>query len=208
MQGEKAQLVVTDPPYGVDYTGGHGKKKRERILGDEDASLYAEALVMAHAYTDDKAPLYVWFAGNQGEDVYRAVREAHYDVAALVFWHKTKAHYGAFMAQYMQKHEPLLYCRKRGSGARWTGPTNEVTVWDADQPSRNEWHPTQKPIEVIERCIRNSSERGHIVLDLFGGSGTTLIAADNLGRAARIVELDPRYCDVIRRRYENAKGNA
>jgi DNA modification methylase len=109
------------------------------------------------------------------------------------------------MAQYMQKHEPCLYCHI--GSPNWYGPTNEVTVWDVEQPSLNEYHPTQKPTALAERAIQNSSKPGDLVLDLFGGSGSTLIAAEQTGRTAYLMEISPAYCDVIVRRWEAFTGN-
>lgn len=101
----------------------------------------------------------------------------------------------------MPKHEPFLYAHRKGNAPYWYGPPNEVTVWEHQQPSTNEHHPTQKPVDLMRRAIENSTAPGHIVLDPFAGSGSTLIAAEVTGRVARCIELDPRYCDVIRRRY-------
>ena len=106
----------------------------------------------------------------------------------------------------MPKHEPLLYCHKRGESPKWRGATNEVTVWEYDQPARNEHHPTQKPVEVMTRAIKNSSDRGDVVLDFFCGSGSTLIACEQIDRVCYGVELDPKYVDVIIKRWETLTG--
>jgi len=105
-------------------------------------------------------------------------------------------------AQYKHRYEPVFYCHKRSKAPWWYGPNNETTVWECKKPSKNEGHPTVKPLALAERAIRNSSARGDIVLDLFMGSGTTLIAAERMGRVACGMELEPRYCDLIKRRYE------
>jgi site-specific DNA-methyltransferase (adenine-specific) len=204
MATARAQLVYTDPPYGVDYTGGQqpGQKSRAALTGDQAGTdIYTAMMPALLASIDDRAPLYIWFAGSLGRQAYTALDDTKFEVRALIVWHKLVAHYGSFMAQYMPKHEPLLYCTR--PKARWHGPKNEVTVWEYDQPARNEHHPTQKPVEIAERAMTNSSEAGDIVLDLFAGSGSTVVAAQNTGRRAYMMELDPGYCDVIVQRWED-----
>lgn len=204
MAGGKAALVVTDPPYGVGYTGGQSSQ-RDALVNDT-VDIFAGSLPQAASLSNPDAALYVWFAGSLGHYAYESTRSAGYTVRALIVWNKLNAHYGAYMSQYMPKHEPMLYCHKTGESPKWRGPTNEVTVWDCDQPTRNDWHPTQKPVALIKRAICNSSDPADIVLDLFGGSGSTLIAAHTTGRVARLMELDPRYVDVICRRYQEHTG--
>lgn len=205
MQGERWQMVVTDPPYGVEYEGGSGNStKRIRLAGDMSASLYSAFLIAWMLYRDNKAAVYLWFAGTEGRSVYTAVEDAGLTVRALIIWNKLNAHFGDYMAQYMERKEPLLYCVKDGSN--WYGPTNEVTVWDIEQPSKNEHHSTEKPIECMERPIRNSTKHGDIVVDGFLGSGTTLIACERTGRRCYGIEIEPRYCDVILKRWENETG--
>lgn len=205
---ERADMVWTDPPYGVEYEGGQNpdsNEKRERLAGDDGTAACTESMPLIAKWSTDAAPLYLWFAGTRGSSsIYAAVEGAGYRVAALIVWHKLNAHYGAFMARYMPKHEPCIYAVR--APAPWFGPTNEVTVWEHDQPARNEYHPTQKPIILAERAIRNSSEVGALVLDPFAGSGTTLMACEQEGRRARVIELDPAYCDVIIERWEQHTG--
>ena len=200
MGGERADMVFTDPPYGVDYEGGLNETKRERLAGDTSAALYGACMSTATPHCKPSAPWYIWFAGTVGEPVYTAVSSHGYKVRAMIVWNKLDAHYGNFMAQYMQKHEPCLYVVK--DAPPWHGPTNEVTVWDVKQPSVNEYHPTQKPLELAERAMRNSSVNGALVCDWFLGSGTTLIAAHRTGRRCYGMEIAPRYADVILRRAE------
>ncbi len=200
MGGERADMVFTDPPYGVDYEGGLNETKRERLAGDTSAALYGACMSTATPHCKPSAPWYIWFAGTVGEPVYTAVSSHGYKVRAMIVWNKLDAHYGNLMAQYMQKHEPCLYVVK--DAPPWHGPTNEVTVWDVKQPSVNEYHPTQKPLELAERAMRNSSVNGALVCDWFLGSGTTLIAAHRTGRRCYGCELAPKYADVILRRAE------
>lgn len=161
---------------------------------------------MAAAYSDDKAPLYLWHAGVKGIAAAAAAAAAGYEIRCELVWNKNQAQFGSLSAQYKQKHEPCYYCVKRGHPPRWYGPTNEVTVWDHNRSAVNDFHPTQKPVALGERALTNSSERGSVVLDLFGGSGSTLIAAHSLNRKARLMEIDPIYCDVICRRFQEHTG--
>ncbi len=196
MDGMLAQLVFTDPPYGVGYDGG--TVVREKLQGDDSTDLYVPACQMAADFSDDEAPLYLWHAGVKGI----AAAAAGYEIRCEIVWNKNLAQFGALSAQYKQKHEPLYYCFKRGVPPRWFGPTNEVTVWDCDRAAVNEFHPTQKPPELAVRAIRNSTVGGGIVLDLFLGSGSTLIAAEQTGRVCYGLEILPRYADVILARWE------
>lgn len=207
MGGERAQLVFTDPPYGVDYEGGRNPDSnvpRQKLSGDKSGALYGACMKATIPFCENNAAWYLWFAGTVGKPVYDAVAAAGYSVRAMIVWNKIDAHYGNFMAQYMQKHEPCLYCVK--GAPVWHGATNEVTVWDVKQPTRNEFHPTEKPVELAEKAIRNSSDAGAIVADWFLGSGTTIIACENLGRKCRAVEISPGYVGVALERFFQHTG--
>jgi DNA modification methylase len=207
MDGNKADMVFTDPPYGVDYDGGHATDKRRTKLDNDDKTLmYAGALPVAYMVSKEGAALYLWFADRFAKDVLTALEECNYKVRTWIIWNKNLAQFGAIGAQYKPKHEPCIYAFKKGHAPYWNGPNNEVTVWDVKRHSKNEFHPTQKPVELPERALENNSKAGDIVLDLFGGSGSTLIAAEKIGRMARLMELDPKYCDVIVKRWENFTG--
>ena len=202
MDGATANLMVTDPPYGVDYAGGQvNATKRERLQNDDDTEVFGNALALAVTAVPTGS-WYVWHAGKYAEPVYAAIRDCGYEVRALIVWNKLKAHYGAPSAHYCQKHEPCLYAVNGSAG--FIGASNEVTVWDIDQPSRNEYHPTQKPMECMARAIRNHD--APLVYDPFLGSGTTLIAAEQLGRTCYGMEISPAYCDVIVKRWETLTG--
>lgn len=205
MGSEKADMGFTDPPYGVNYEGGSSNKiKREKVIGDTDTGLFSPCCKYTFSFTVDNAPLYLWHAGTKGIAAAIAATEAGYMIRSEIIWNKLKAHYGAFTAQYMQKHEPCYYCYKKGHGVNWIGPTNEVTVWEVEQASKNEFHPTQKPVELAIRAISNHKAKS--VLDLFLGSGSTLIACEKLGRRCYGMEIDPLYCDVIVKRWEDWTG--
>jgi DNA modification methylase len=202
MDGENPRLMVTDPPYGVAYEGGQvNTKKREKLQSDDMPDVFAPALACAKTIMPQGA-WYIWHAGKYAEPVYAAIRQCGYETRSLIVWHKLKAHYGAPSAHYCQKHEPCLYAVNGSAG--FIGPSNEVTVWEIEQPSRNEFHPTQKPIECMARAIRNHDAT--VIYDPFLGSGTTLVAAEQLGRKCYGIEISPQYCDVIVKRWEILTG--
>ena len=205
MSGDLAKLVVTDPPYGVDYQGGVFSK-RDKLAGDETADLYGPILKLAYEFSDAKAAVYLWHSDGKAVDVFAALDSAKYVRRITIIWNKNIAQFGALSAQYKQKHEPCHYLFKKGESPRWFGPTNETTVWDIDRNQTNEHHPTEKPIGIMGRPIQNSSEVTDIILDFFLGSGTTLIAAEQLGRKCYGMEISPAYCDVIVQRRENLTG--
>lgn len=202
MDGALADMVFTDPPYGVDYDGG--TTKREKIAGDKTVALYDPCCQMAGQFSTAKAALYLWHAGVKG--IAAAAAAAGYEIRCELVWNKNQAQFGSLSAQYKQKHEACYYCFKRGKAPHWFGPTNEVTVWDVDRSSRNDFHPTQKPVALAERALGNSSLAGMNVVDFFGGSGSTLIACEKVGRNCFMMEMHEPYVDVIIARWENATG--
>lgn len=208
MDGKKADMVFTDPPYGVNYEGGHFhsgdvniKRKREKLANDADDQIYADVIPLIASFCD--GPCYTWFAGTKPLKLYQAV-EAVGQVHALIIWHKTNAKYAAMNAQYKQRHEPCLYWKPKGSTLRWCGASTEATIWEMKRDASNNFHPTQKPVELAERAIGN--HKVQTVLDLFGGSGSTLIACERTKRHCRMMELDPAYCDVIVKRWSDFTG--
>lgn len=211
MDGQKADMVFTDPPYGVSYTGGHNEKKREGIIADtlqgEDLTdLFADALLCATMVTKDHSAFYIWYANGKAVETFASFGKLPLKVRAVLCWYKVKSGLGAFMSQYIPNYEPCIYAYKDGCSPQWFGASDEKTVWELKKEAKNEYHPTQKPIELPERAINNSSKSGDTILDLFGGSGSTLIAAEKTGRRARLMELDPKYCDVIVKRWEDFTG--
>lgn len=202
MDGKKADMVFTDPPYGVNYDGG--SKLRNKLAGDDTTDLYEPCCKMARDFSTNEAALYLWHAGVKGIAAAVAAAAADWVVRCEIVWNKNKAQFGALSAQYKQKHEPCYYCYKKGKTVNWCGPKNEVTVWDVVRASVNEYHPTQKPVELAKRAIQN--HKADSVLDLFGGSGSTLIACEQLNRKCYMMELDAGYCDVIVKRWEDFAG--
>lgn len=209
MVGERAEMMFTDPPYGVDYTGGHFhsgdvniKRERPRLANDKSGSIYADFLPSVLPFID--GPCYVWFASTVGKPVYDAIVSNGCDIHAMIIWNKINATYAAIMAQYHQRHEPCLYFKPKRSTLRWVGPGNECTIWEIKRDSVNEFHPTQKPVELALRAIANHN--ADIVLDCFLGSGTTLIACENLSRQCRGIEIDPGYVAVTLQRFFDHTG--
>ena len=211
MDGRKADMVFTDPPYGVSYEGGHNKKKRGQIIadsleGENLTGLFYGAITSAIATTKDGAAFYIWYASGKSIETYAALSGLPLTLRAVIQWYKVKSGLGAFMSQYIPNCEPCMYLHKAGKSPSWYGPTTEKTVWEQKKEQRNDFHPTQKPVELPERAINNSSKQGDEVLDLFGGSGSTMIACEKTNRDCRMMELDPKYCDVIVKRWQEFTG--
>ena len=208
MDGKKADMVFTDPPYGVEYTGGLQfkdgeveKNNRQMIKNDESDDIYTEVIPVIASICN--GPCYTWFAGTKASKLYTAV-EAVGDIHSLIIWVKNGG-YGALNANYKLKHETCLYWKPKGKKLNFVGPTTETTIWEICKDGVNKLHPTQKPVELAAKAIKNHS--AGLVVDLFGGSGSTLIACEQLNRTCYMMELDPVYCDVIVQRYINLKGH-
>ena len=211
MAGQKADMVFTDPPYGVDYEGGHNKKKRQGIKndtleGDSLTDLFHASISCAEMFSHDHAAFYIWYANGKAVETFASFSRLTLKVRAVLCWYKVRSGLGAFMSQYIPNYEPCIYAHKNGCSPQWFGSTDEKTVWEEQRVGKNDYHPTQKPVELPERAITNSSKQGDIVLDLFGGSGSTMIAAEKNGRVAMLMELDPKYCDVIVTRWQSFTG--
>jgi site-specific DNA-methyltransferase (adenine-specific) len=206
MEKKKADIVFTDPPYGVAYTGGiqfkdgHAQKNNREMIQNDDADIYEAVMQTLGAYAN--GPCYIWFAGTRASTLYEAA-EKYGDIHALIIWVKNGG-YGALNANYKQKHEPCLYWKPRGKSLNFTGSTTETTVWQINKDGKNTLHPTQKPVALAAKAISNHS--GDLVFDGFGGSGATLIASEQVGKTCFMMELDPKYCDVIIQRWENLTG--
>jgi len=204
MGTDKADMVFTDPPYGVDYNGGviHGNTinvnhKRDKLINDDNADIYSAFLKNIQSIITNGA-IYIFYATKYSYEVIKAVKENSINLMAIIAWVKINTGYADMNSHYKNKYEPCLYC-KIGDKTNFIGESNENTVWEIKKDRLNDLHPTQKPVELPYRAIKNHN--AEIIADLFGGSGSTLIAAEKLNRKARIMELDPHYCDVIRRRW-------
>lgn len=206
MNGEKANMIFTDPPYGVSYEGGHNKKKRTGIIadelqGDDLSSLFEDSINNACIISEDNAPFYIWYSTNKSIETYEGLSKTPLNVRSVICWYKIKSGLGAFMAQYIPNYEPCIYANKEGKSIQWFGPTDEKSVWELPKDSVNNFHPTQKPIDLPARAMKNSSSKGQIIYDCFLGSGSTLMGAEQTGRKCYGQELDPKYCDVIVKRW-------
>ncbi len=207
MDGEKADMNWTDPPYNVAYEGG--TKDALRIQNDSMNSeafhqFLRDAFVSALLVTKPGASIYVAHADMEGLNFRSAFTSAGWSLRSCLVWAKNSLVLGR--GDYQWIHEPILYGWKPGAAHVWYGDRKQTTLLEFDRPSRSPEHPTMKPVPLIEYCIGNSSKRGDRILDLFGGSGSTLIACENTTRKAYLMELDPRYCDVIVARWETATG--
>jgi DNA modification methylase len=205
MAGHKADMVFTDPPYGVDYDGGHAtEKRREKLANDDDVDMYDLPIKNAYLFSTEKAPIYLWFADRFAADVLDGLHSAGYQVRNWIIWNKNQAQFGAIGAQYKSKHEPCIYAFKKGKSPNWCGPNNEVTVWDVKRDNKNAFHPTQKPVELSERAFSNHSVGK--VLDLFAGSGSTLISCEKNNKTCFTIDFEPKYVDVIIKRWMQFTG--
>lgn len=217
MSGALADMVFTDPPYGVSYTGGmkiedghikgNGKKEIKNDSLDYDGlySFLYDAFLNIKTASKNKSAIYVFYSHSRSREFLNAFYDAGLKQRSIIIWHKTSGGFGDFMAQYMSAYEPCIY-GSNGETVNWYGATNEKTVWDIDKEKKCDLHPTMKPLELVARAIKNSSKTGDSVLDIFGGSGSTLITCEQLKRKCFTVELDPHYCDVIIQRWENLTG--
>ena len=166
MDGQKADMVFTDPPYGVDYDGGHATEKRRTKLENDDKTLmYAGALPIAFMVSKDGAALYVWYASGKSVETYASLSKLPLKLRAVIQWYKVKSGLGAFMSQYIPNCEPCMYLHKDGCSPAWYGPSNEKTVWELKKEPKNDYHPTQKPVELMEYLIKTYSNEGDTVLD-------------------------------------------
>jgi DNA modification methylase len=219
MNGTQADLLLTDPPYnvalGMDETPEEAKKRNRRTDGltiqndsmsdDDFRQFLRDVYSAADASMKPGATFYIWYAEPDANCAFRlAARDAGWRIRQCLIWNKNSLVMGR--QDYHWKHEPCLYGWKDGAAHFWASDRSQTTVLDFNKPSRNGEHPTMKPVELFQYQVENSSKKGGMVLDLFGGSGTTLIACEKTSRQARLMELDPRYCDVIVKRWQQFTG--
>ncbi|MDD2926368.1 site-specific DNA-methyltransferase [Rhodoferax sp.] len=209
LQGNEVDMTVTDPPYNVNYANSAKDKMRGKdraILNDNlgdgfyDFLLAALTPIMANC----TGAVYVAMSSSELDVLQAAFREAGGKWSTFIIWAKNTFTMGR--SDYQRQYEPILYGWPEGGKHHWCGDRDQSDVWQIKKPHKNDLHPTMKPVELVERAIRNSSKPGDVVLDPFGGSGTTLIAAEKSGRTARLMELDPKYVDVIVRRWQDWTG--
>lgn len=206
MNGKKANLVVTDPPYNVDYKGSAGKIKNDSMAEDQFEQFLLAAYQQMEAAMADDASIYVFHSDSHGLAFRKAFEEAGFYLSGCCIWKKQSLVLGR--SPYQWQHEPVLFGWKKKGKHQWYTGRKESTIWEFDKPKKNKDHPTMKPIALVSYPIMNSSMTGCLVLDPFGGSGSTLIACEQTGRVCYTVELDEKFCDVIVRRYIEQVGSA
>ena len=209
LDGALADMVFTDPPYNVNYANTPKDKMRGKnraILNDNLGDGFEQFLydVCVNMLAVCKGAIYVCMSSSELHTLQKAFVEAGGKWSTFVIWAKNTFTLGR--ADYQRQYEPILYGWKQGIDRFWCGARDQGDVWFVNKPRVNDLHPTMKPVELVERAVRNSSKSRDIVLDCFGGSGTTLIACEKADRQARLIELDPKYCDVIVKRWEEFTG--
>jgi DNA modification methylase len=209
LKDEQADMVFTDPPYNVNYANSAKDKMRGKdraILNDNLGAGFYDFLLAAlkPAIERCRGAIYVAMSSSELDTLQSAFRAGGGHWSTFIIWAKNTFTLGR--ADYQRQYEPILYGWPEGAQRHWCGDRDQGDVWNIKKPQKNDLHPTMKPVELVERAIRNSSTRGNVVLDPFGGSGTTLIAAEKSGRNARLIELDPKYADVIVRRWQDWTG--
>ena len=209
MGNELADMAFTDPPYNVDY-GNNAKDKMRgkdrRILNDALGDGFYQFLYDAcvNLLMVTKGGCYVAMSSSELHTLQKAWLDAGGKWSTFIIWSKNTFTLGR--ADYQRQYEPILYGWKQGADHFWCGDRDQSDIWNYNKPRVNDLHPTMKPVELVERAIQNSSKSRDIVLDLFGGSGTTLIACEKTNRQARLIELDPKFVDVIVKRWEEYTG--
>ena len=219
MDGAKADMIFTDPPYGMSYGGGraagdhaldkktggvkikaHGMILNDDLQGDDLIALVRDAIATSSAAMKEGGALYACFTWRTYAEFEAGLESCGHKVKACIVWDKKSI--GLGNSHYRPQHEFIFYC-----GGQWYGDKSQSDVWYMSRGATGEYvHPTQKPVELVERALNNSSKAGDVVIDCFGGSGSTLIACEKTNRHARLMELDPKYCDVIIKRWQDFTG--
>jgi site-specific DNA-methyltransferase (adenine-specific) len=205
--GALVDVWLTDPPYNVAYEGGTKEKLtiQNDSMGDDDFRQFLrDAYSAADAVMKPGAVFYIWHADSEGYNFRGAAQDIGWKVRQCLIWRKSSLVMGR--QDYHWQHEPCLYGWKEGAAHLWASDRKQTTILEFNKPSRNGEHPTMKPVELFEYQMLNNTKGADIVLDSFGGSGTTIIAAEKHGRHARLMELDPKYCDVIIKRWQDFTG--
>jgi len=209
LAGGLADMTWSDLPYNVNYGATMKdklRKKHRRIANDNLGPAFEPFLrdACTNILAVTKGAIYICMSSSELHTLYRAFTESGGHWSTFLIWAKNTFTMGR--SDYQRQYEPILYGWKEGTDHYWCGARDQGDVWFVKKPIKNELHPTQKPVELIERAIRNSSQARDVVLDPFAGSGSTLVACEKTGRQARLIELEPKYCDVIIRRFEEFSG--
>lgn len=205
MAGKQANLVITDPPYNVNYQGSAGKIKNDNMKDDAFYQFLLAAFTNMEKNMADDASIYVFHADTEGLNFRKAFSDAGFYLSGTCIWVKQSLVLGR--SPYQWRHEPILFGWKKKGKHCWYAGRKESTIWEFDKPKKNKDHPTMKPIPLLAYPIMNSSMTNSIVLDPFGGSGSTLIACEQTKRICRTIELDEKFCDVIVKRYIEQVGS-
>lgn len=206
MDSVKANLVITDPPYNVNYEGSAGKIKNDNMANDKFYEFLLAAFKNMESVMAPDASIYVFHADTEGLNFRRAFADAGFYLSGCCIWKKQSLVLGR--SPYQWQHEPVLYGWKKNGKHQWYTGRKETTIWEFDKPKKNGDHPTMKPIPLLAYPIQNSSMANSVVLDPFGGSGSTLIACEQTDRICRTIELDEKFCDVIVNRYIEQVGSS
>ena len=206
MEGKKANLVVTDPPYNVNYEGSAGKIKNDNMASEKFFDFLFDAFSNMEKVMADDASIYVFHADTEGLNFRKAFDAAGFYLSGCCIWKKPSLVLGRSPYQWI--HEPCLFGWKKSGKHQWYSDRKQTTVWEFEKTKKNTDHPTMKPIPLLSYPIANSSMSNTLVLDPFGGSGSTLIACEQMDRSCYTIELDEKYCDVIVRRYIEFKGSS
>jgi len=206
MGSTKANLVITDPPYNVNYEGSAGKIKNDNMADEAFYNFLLAAYTQMHSALADDGSIYVFHADTEGLNFRRAFADAGFYLSGCCIWKKQSLVLGR--SPYQWQHEPCLYGWKKNGKHQWYTGRKETTIWEFDKPKKNGDHPTMKPIPLLAYPIMNSTMSNAVVLDPFGGSGSTLIACEQTDRICYTVELDEKFCDVIVKRYIEQVGSA
>ena len=204
MAGKKANLVITDPPYNVNYEGSAGKIKNDNMQDEQFYQFLLAAFRNTEKVMADDASIYVFHSDTEGLNFRRAFADAGFYLSGCCIWKKNSLVLGRSPYQWI--HEPVLFGWKKNGKHEWYAGRKETTVWEYDKPKKNGDHPTMKPIALLAYPITNSSMSNTLILDPFGGSGSTLIACEQSDRSCNTIELDEKYCDVIVKRYIEQVG--
>mgnify|MGYP002741862345 FL=1 len=204
MDGKRANLVVTDPPYNVNYEGSAGKIKNDNMNTDKFYNFLLDAFSNMEKVMADDASIYVFHADTEGLNFRKAFNDAGFYLSGCCIWKKPSLVLGR--SPYQWQHEPCLYGWKKKGKHQWYSGRKETTIWEFEKPKKNADHPTMKPIALLAYPITNSSMSNTLILDPFGGSGSTLIACEQTDRSCYTIELDEKFCDVIVKRYIEQVG--
>ncbi|MDY5114094.1 MAG: site-specific DNA-methyltransferase [Bilifractor sp.] len=207
MDGKTANLIVTDPPYGVSFKASDGLTiENDSLKGDEFYKFLLSAFTNMAAHLEKGGAAYVFHADTEGLNFRKAYIDAGFHLAGVCIWVKNSLVLGR--SDYQWQHEPILYGFLQNGKHPWYSDRKQTTIWNFNKPKRNKDHPTSKPLDLLSYPIKNSSQENAIVLDTFGGSGSTMMACEQMNRICYMSELDPKYASVILRRYVEDTGNA